>query len=163
MGSPLSPVLANIHGILRRNGIRIYFWGSDLLSRPSIELNMIWEPIKRLDEKKVPKIHSELSSRTHSITVIGIGSLISKETIIWRLQVQFWLKASNNTGILNTCTRLWLMESELVTPMDSIKGHNSKFREGSQVWQKPEEGQKTYRPKRCGNNNKDEDNSPKTL
>ena len=26
--------------------------------------------------------------------------------IIWRLQVQFWLQASNNTGILNTCTRL---------------------------------------------------------
>ena len=25
------------------------------------------------------------------------------------------------------------------------------------------EGQRTYRPKRCGNNNKDEDNSPKTL
>ena len=27
----------------------------------------------------------------------------------------------------------------------------------------PEEGRRTYRPKRCGNNNKDEDNSPKTL
>ena len=27
----------------------------------------------------------------------------------------------NNTGILNTCTRLWLMESEQVTPVDSIK------------------------------------------
>ena len=26
-----------------------------------------------------------------------------------------------------------------------------------------EEGRRTYRPKRCGNNNKDEDNSPKTL
>ena len=24
-------------------------------------------------------------------------------------------------------------------------------------------GRRTYRPKRCGNNNKDEDNSPKTL
>ena len=29
--------------------------------------------------------------------------------------------------------------------------------------QTAEEGQRTYRPKRCGNNNKDEDNSPKTL
>ena len=28
---------------------------------------------------------------------------------------------SNNTGIFNTCTRLWLMESEQVTLMDSIK------------------------------------------
>ena len=27
----------------------------------------------------------------------------------------------------------------------------------------PEEGRRTYRPRRCGNNNKDEDNSPKTL
>ena len=26
-----------------------------------------------------------------------------------------------------------------------------------------EEGRKTYRPKRCGSNNKDEDNSPKPL
>ena len=40
------------------------------------------------------------------------------------------------------------------------KGRSSKFWEGSQVWQ---EGQRTYRPKRCGNTNKDEENSPKTL
>ena len=31
------------------------------------------------------------------------------------------------------------------------------------VRQIPEEGRRTYRPKRCRNNNKDEDNSPKTL
>ena len=43
------------------------------------------------------------------------------------------------------------------------KGRSSKFREGSRVRQTPEEGQMTYRPKRCGNNNKDEDNSLKTL
>ena len=43
------------------------------------------------------------------------------------------------------------------------KGRISKFREGSRVRQTPEEGQRTYRPKRLGNNNKDEDNSPKTL
>ena len=29
--------------------------------------------------------------------------------------------------------------------------------------QTPEEGRRTYRPKRCGNNKKDKDNSPKTL
>ena len=40
---------------------------------------------------------------------------------------------------------------------------SSKFRESSRVRQTPEEGRMTYRPKRCGNNNKDEDNSPKTL
>ena len=43
------------------------------------------------------------------------------------------------------------------------KGRSSKFREGSQVRQTPEEGRRTYRPKRYGNDNKDEDNRPKTL
>ena len=42
-------------------------------------------------------------------------------------------------------------------------GRSSKFREGSRVRQTPEEGRRTYRPKRGGNNNKDEDNSPKNL
>ena len=37
------------------------------------------------------------------------------------MQVQSWLQASNNTGILNTCTQLWLTESEQTNPMDSIK------------------------------------------
>ena len=40
------------------------------------------------------------------------------------------------------------------------KGRSSKFCKGSRVRQTPEEGQMTYRPKRCGN--KDEDDSPKT-
>ena len=43
------------------------------------------------------------------------------------------------------------------------KGRSSKFRIGSQVRRTPEEGRRTYRPRRCGNNNKDKDNSPKTL
>ena len=42
------------------------------------------------------------------------------------------------------------------------KGRSSKFREGSRLRQTAEEGWRTYKPKR-GNNNKDEDNSPKTL
>ena len=41
-------------------------------------------------------------------------------------------------------------------PREFNKGQSSKFREGSRVRQTREEGQKTYRPKRCGNNNKDE-------
>ena len=60
-------------------------------------------------------------------------------------------------------SRLWLMESEQATPVDSIKGCSSKFCEGSWVWQTPEESLRTYWPKCCGNNNKDEDNSLKTL
>ena len=38
-----------------------------------------------------------------------------------------------------------------------------KFCVGSRVWQTPEEGRWKYLPERCGNNNKDEDNNPKTL
>ena len=43
------------------------------------------------------------------------------------------------------------------------KGRISKFRESSRERQTPEEGRSIYRPKHCGNNNKDEDNSQKTL
>ena len=43
------------------------------------------------------------------------------------------------------------------------KGRTSKFRVGSRVRRTPEEGQRTYWPKRCGNNNQDESNSPKAL
>ena len=48
-------------------------------------------------------------------------------------------------------------------PRGFNKGRSSKFREGSRVRQTPEEGWRTYRPKRCGNNNKYEDNIPKNL
>ena len=48
-------------------------------------------------------------------------------------------------------------------PRGFNKGRSSKFCEGSRVWQTPEEGQRTYRPKRCGKKTKDEDNSLKTL
>ena len=48
-------------------------------------------------------------------------------------------------------------------PRGFYKGRSSKFREGSRVRQTAEEGRRTYRPKRCGNNNKDEDSSLKTL
>ena len=48
-------------------------------------------------------------------------------------------------------------------PRGFNKGRNSKFREDSRVQQTPEEGRRTYRLKCCGNSNKDEDNSPKTL
>ena len=43
------------------------------------------------------------------------------------------------------------------------KGRSLKFRVGSRVRQTPEEGRRKCRPKRCGNKNKNEDNSPNTL
>ena len=69
-------------------------------------------------------------------------------------------EASNNTRIFNTCTRSWITGSEQVTPVNSIKDvvqSSVKF----PGFDTPEEGRKTYRPKRCVKN-KDEDNSPKT-
>ena len=48
-------------------------------------------------------------------------------------------------------------------PRGFNKGRSSKFREGTRVRQTPGEGRKTSRPKRYGNNDKDEDNSPNTL
>ena len=48
-------------------------------------------------------------------------------------------------------------------PRGFNKGCSSKLRESSRVRQTPKEGRRTYRLKRCRNNNKDEDNSPKTL
>ena len=55
------------------------------------------------------------------------------------------------------------MESEQMTPVDKIKDV-SKFCVGSQVRQETlVEGWRTYQLKRCEYNNKDEDNSLKTL
>ena len=56
------------------------------------------------------------------------------------------------------------MANEIRTgdPRGYNKGRSTKFREGSRVRQ-TEEGRRIYQPKRSGNNNKDEDNSPKTL
>ena len=48
-------------------------------------------------------------------------------------------------------------------PRGFNKGCSLKFHVGSRVRQTPEEGQRAYWLKHCGNNNKDEDNSPKTL
>ena len=48
-------------------------------------------------------------------------------------------------------------------PRGFNKGRSLKFSIGSWVRQTPEECQRTYRPKHHGNNNKHEDNSPKTL
>ena len=48
-------------------------------------------------------------------------------------------------------------------PRGFNKGRSSKFCEDSRVRQTPEEGRRTNQPRRCGNDNKDEDNNPKTL
>ena len=47
--------------------------------------------------------------------------------------------------------------------MDSIMDVVQSSVKVSDFDEPPEEGRRTYRSKRCGNNNKDEDNCPKTL
>ena len=81
-----------------------------------------------------------------------------------------FFRCLSNSGTFTELRTTSFIESTGVACSDSVshnrgfnKERNSKFREGSRVQQTPEEGQRTYRPKRCGNNNKDEDNSPKTL
>ena len=65
---------------------------------------------------------SQLSMLDLSVLSYGFDYCIPP-TSCWtrRLLVQSWLQASNNTGILNTCTWSWLTDSEQVTPVDSIK------------------------------------------
>ena len=57
----------------------------------------------------------------------------------------------------------WIRGIRTGDPRGFNEGHSSKFCVGSRVRQTPEEGRKTYRLKHSENNNKDEDNSPKTL
>ena len=68
-----------------------------------------------------------------------------------------------SSGLLQVFVELMAYGIRSGDPRGFNKGRGSKFREGSRVRQTPEEGQRTYRSKRCGNNNKDEDNSSKTL
>ena len=55
------------------------------------------------------------------------------------------------------------MESEQATPVDSIKDVVKSSMKVPEFNKHLTEGQRTYWLKRCGNNNKDEDNSLKTL
>ena len=48
-------------------------------------------------------------------------------------------------------------------PRGFNKGRSLKFHEDSRFRQTPKEGRRTYQPKRCGNSNKNEVNSLKTL
>ena len=62
-----------------------------------------------------------------------------------------FFKCLSNSGTSMELRTTSFIESTGVTCSDSW------------VRQTPEEGQRTYRRKRCGNNNKDEDNSPKAI
>ena len=59
--------------------------------------------------------------------------------------------------LLVACCQDWTCNVQMIVSLEA------KFRVGSRVRQTSEEGRRTYQPKRCGNINKDEDNSPKTL
>ena len=84
-----------------------------------------WKKLWNMKRTAIPIVTGALNTVTRGLLQglknLKIKGKASKETIIWRLQVQPWLQASNNTEILNTCTRLWLTESKQATPVDSIK------------------------------------------
>ena len=46
----------------------------------------------------------------------NLQMIVSLEASGTNVSIQSWLQASNNTGILDTCTLLWLTESEQATP-----------------------------------------------
>ena len=78
-------------------------------------------------------------------------------------------------GIINLMFLLWLVllplcmifylcsYSDFFYLAFLIIGSHIVFNSILGLGQTPEEGRRTYRPKSCGNNNKDEDNSPKNL
>ena len=75
-----------------------------------------------------------------------------------------WVQVLSIPVLLLACSQDWTCNFQMIVdPRGFNKGRNSKFCEGSWVRQTPEEGRRTYRPKRYRNNNKDEDNSLKTL
>ena len=75
---------------------------------------------------------------------------------IYKLNVLTWLGLLLLCMIFYLCSYSYFLKSNL-------KGCSLKFRVVSWVRQTPEEGRRTYWSKRFWNNNKDEDNSPKTL
>ena len=70
------------------------------------------------------------------------------------------------SGFLDYCLHLYSCIYNRIRISDTHglnKRHGSKFHVGSRVRQTLEEGRRTYQLKCCEYNNKDEDNSPKTL
>ena len=63
-----------------------------------IKIHMLFSVFNALGPRSIP---TPPTSETHNVTTIGDGSMSDNY-----LQVQSWLQASNNTGILNTFTRL---------------------------------------------------------
>ena len=114
---------------------------------PSSGVCRTWEPTQNFEQCPL------LNSR---------GSLVLIALAITRFKSWVFLYCYSPAVRSEPATSRWLTESEQVTSHGFSKGHSLKFRESSRVRQTPEEGQRTYWLK-CGNNNKDEDNSPKTL
>ena len=92
-----------------------------------------------------------------------VGRCFSSE-IIWRLQVQSQQQIRLTRNTYYNLTLVMVNRIGTVYPCDSNKEFSSRFCVDSQVWHEtPEEGRRTYWPKRCDCNNKDEVNSPNIL
>ena len=92
----------------------------------------------------------------------AFGWKLLLSAIIRRLQVQsqHQVRLTRNT----TCTRSWFNRIGTVYLCGSNKVFSSRFCVDTRVrYGRSEEGRRTYRPKRCDYNNKDEVNSPNIL
>ena len=118
---------------------------NDLLSKPSIELNTIWEPIIKKARWKKNLNMSSGKKQTYIIVVILVSKnikFISAKNSLWNVQQDIWrnddrrwllklLRQSSGGCSFNTDCRLVTIqeyltllpgyESEQLTPVDSIK------------------------------------------
>ena len=65
--------------------------------------------------------------------------------------------------LLLACSQDWTSNLHMIVSLEAQGTNAYNHYAMCPIGQTPEEGRSTYRLKRCGNNNKDEDNSPKTL
>ena len=116
----------------------------------------------RISETKLNDFyHSGFSDyRSHLYCYIHVSTDMSLKLFqVFLVELKSQHETSNH--ILYLIHRLRLL---WFRPHGLNKGRGSKIRAGSWVRQEtPEDGQEAYRPKRCEYNNKDQDNSPKTL
>ena len=101
-----------------------------------------------------------------SFWIVWQGHIVQWIRCFWRLQVQ----SQQHVRITRNTYDKWHLYPVMVNrigtvyPCGSNKGFSSRFCVDSWVWHEtPEEGRRTYRPKRCEYNNKDEVDGPNIL
>ena len=149
-------VLSGLCGTLDDDGLSM--WDFIWFTYPSFERRT--RP--HVSQIQFAWLHDKFSRFSFLITLF---SFARSNLLTWRELQPFFTNSRQAPRSTAVASQVSVMANGIRTgdPRGFNKGRSSKFREGSRVRQTPEEGRRTYRPKRCGNNNKDEDNSPKNL